>query len=184
MCNIIGLTNYKPPKKEYLTFESVKDRKNFIKDMATVRIAISLLDVSLQGDSFNGEIKSFHPNKDRKEIKKANDYLSGLKNIFHKIHSNMSPKDINTAIYVSENIFKEMVKISLNYTNISLAHVALYMTMLRINRKDRFELIEPIIRTWGIKRVIKIFEENNITPNGKEEEMAKELLLKIESSYK
>lgn len=184
MCNIIGLANYKPPKKEYLQFKSVKDRKNFIKDMATVRIAISLLDVSLQGDSFNGEIKTFHLNKDRKELKKANEYLTGLKNMFHKIYADMCQKDINTAIYVSENIFKEMVKISIDYTNISLAHVALYLTILRIDRKNAFILLQPILRNWGIKRVIKIFEENNITPNGKEEDMAKKLLEKIESSYK
>lgn len=184
MCNIIGLANYKPPKKEYLQFKSVKDRKNFIKDMATVRIAISIMDVSLQGDDFNGEIITFHANKDRKEIKKANEYLTALKNMFHKIHQDMSPKDINTAIYVSENIFKEMVKISLNYSKISLAHVALYLTTLKLNRKDAFVLLEPFTRTWGIKRVIKIFEENGITANGQEEEMAKKLLEKIESSYK
>lgn len=184
MSNIIGLVDYKPPKKEYLQFKNVKDRKNFIKDMATVRIAISMMDVSLQGDSFNGEIKTLHINKDRKEIKKANEYLMALKNMFHKRHQDMSPKDINTAIYVSENIFKEMVKISLNYSKISLAHVALYLTILKLNRKDAFVLLEPFTRIWGIKRVIKIFEENGITANGQEEEMAKKLLEKIELSYK
>ena len=184
MCNIIGLVNYVPPKKEYLQFKNVKDRKNFIKDMATVRIAITMIDVSLEGNDFNGEIKTFHINKNRKEIKKANEYLMYLKNMFHKIHQNMSPKDINTAIHVSENIFKEMVNIGLNYSNISLAHVALYLTTLKLNRKDAFVLLEPITRIWGIKRVIKIFEENGITANGQEEKMAKELLEKIESSYK
>ena len=184
MCNIVGLVSYIPPKKEYLQFKCVKDRKNFIKDMATIRIAISMLDVSLQGDTFNGEIKTFHINKDRKEIKKANEYLSSLKNMFYKIHSDMTQKDINTAIHVSENIFKEMVKISVDYSNISLAHVALYLTILKLNRKNAFVLLEPIKRTWGIKRVIRIFEENGITTNGKEEEMAKKLLEKIESSYK
>lgn len=184
MSNIIGLANYIPPKKEYLQFKNVKDRKNFIKDMATVRIAISMMDVSLQGDSFNGEIKTLHINKDRKEIKKANEYLTALKNMFHKIHQDMSPKDINTAIYVSENIFKEMVKISLNYSKISLAHVALYLTTLKLNRKDAFVLLEPFTRIWGIKRVIKIFEKNGITANGEEEEMAKKLLEKIELIYK
>lgn len=184
MCNIIGLANYKPPKKEYLQFATVKDRKNFIKDMATIRIAISMLDVSLQGDDFNGEIKTFHANKDRKEIKKANEYLMALKNMFKNIHQEMSPKDVNTAIYVSENIFKEMVKISVSYSKISLAHVALYLTMFKINRKDAFLMLQPITRTWGIKRVIKIFEENGITASGQEEEMAKKLLEKIELSYK
>lgn len=184
MCNIIGLTNYRPPKKEYLTYTSVKDRKNFIKDMATIRIAISLFDVSLQGDSFNGEIKTFHVNKDRKEIKKATEYLDSLKSTFHKIHSDMCQKDINTAIHVSEKIFKEMVKISLEYYNVSLAHVALYLTISRIKRKEPFILLKPILRNWGIKRVIKVFEDSGITPNGKEEEMTKKLLEKIELSYK
>lgn len=77
-----------------------------------------------------------------------------------------------------------MVKISLNYSNISLVHVGLYLTTLKLNRKNAFVLLQPITRTWGIKRVIKIFEENGITANGQEEEMAKELLEKIESSYK
>ena len=45
MSNIIGLVNYVPPKKEYLYFETVKARKKFIKDIATIRIAISILDV-------------------------------------------------------------------------------------------------------------------------------------------
>lgn len=182
--NVIGLANYTPPKKEYLEFANVKDKKNFIKDMATIRIAISMLDVSLEGNDFNGEIRTFHANKNRKEIKKANEYLNGLKNMFYNIHLQMNQKDINTAIYVSENIFKEMVKISLEYTNISLAHVALYLTILRIDRKNAFVLLQPIIRTWGIKRVIKIFEENKITPSGQEEDMAKKLLEKIELSYK
>lgn len=184
MCNVIGLANYKPPKKEYLQFKCVKDRKNFIKDMATVRIAISMLDVSLEGNDFNGEIKTFHINKNRKEIKKANEYLMALKNMFHNIHKDMSQKDINTAIYVSENIYGKLANIGLNYSNISLAHVALYLTTLKLNRKDAFILLQPITREWGIKRVIKIFEENGITTNGQEEEMAKELLEKIESSYK
>lgn len=184
MCNVIGSLNYKPPKKEYLEFASVKSRKNFIKDMATIRIAISMLDVSLQGDDFNGELRTFHANKDRKEIKKANEYLTALKNMFHNIHSDMSPKDINTAIYVSESIFKEMVKISVGYSNISLAHVALHLVMLKLHRKNAFLLLQSITRLWGIKRVIKIFEENGITTTGDEEEMARKLLEKIELSYK
>ena len=184
MDNIIGSINYKPPKKEYLQFATVKSRKNFIKDMATVRIAISMLDVSLEGNDFNGALKTFHVNKDRKEIKKANEYLTALKNMFHKIHSDMSQKDINTAIHVSESIFKEMVKVSVGYSNISLAHVALHLVMLKLDRKNAFVLLQPITRLWGIKRVVKIFEDNGITTTGDEEEMAKKLLEKIELSYK
>ena len=140
--------------------------------------------LSLQGEDFSGAIKSFHANKDRKEIKKANEYLTGLKDIVQKIHQDMSPKDINTAIYVSEKIFKDLVKISHSYTEISLAHLALYLVTLKLNRKDGFVLLEPFIRIWGVKRVVKIFEENGIKATGQEEEMAKKLLEKIELSYK
>lgn len=184
MCNIIGLKNYTPPKKEFLEFDNVKDRKNFIKDIATVRIAISLLDVSLQGNDFDGEIKTLHLNKNRKDIKKANEYLDSLKNMFYNVHSQLKQKDINTAIYVSENIFKEMVRLSANYTNISLAHVAMYMLDFKINRKEMFVIFQPLFRLWGIKRVIKVFENNNITTTGQEQDMAKKLVEKIELTYK
>lgn len=176
--------NYTPPKIEKISFGSVKDRKNFITDIATLRIAISLIDVSLQGDDFNGEIKTFHKNKNRKELKEANEYLDKLKELLFNIHEETSLKDIKTTIWVSEQMFQDMVSISDQYTNISLAHVAMYLVKHKLDRKGAFKILEVFNRTWGIKRVIRIFENNGITANGKEEEMAIKLCDKIKSIYR
>jgi hypothetical protein len=165
--------------KDYLVFTKVKDRKLFIRDMAVLRIAISLIDVQMQGDDFQGEIKVLHKNKNRKEIKKAESYLETLKEIANSLNK-ASDLRTNEAIWgISKKIFAYLVPISEKYNNISMTHLALYLASKRFNRPGVLDRLKIFSKTWGIKRITKILEENGIKSNGDEEKLADELLEKI-----
>lgn len=167
--------------KHFLTFNKVKERKLFLRDMATLRIAISILETSIVGYECEEDIQLLHKNKQRKELKIATKYLNVLKKETLLIHGMLSQKDINAIIAISEKIFTHLVKIEKKLKliqfnkKISLPHIVFFLLNERFDRENIFPKLKMFVKTWGVKRIIKIFEQNNIKHNDYEKIFAKEL---------
>lgn len=177
----IGHIDYKA-KKELISFTKTKDRKLFIRDVAILRIAIAMIETALVGEDFSGELKVLHKNKNRKEIKKANAYLDGLKKVLDKVHEKSSTKDIKAVFEISTKMFPTFINIATKYKGqVSLSHISLYLVQLRLNRENVHPSIVTINRTWGIARVTKLLEESGLYPSDIEKQIAKELNEKLKS---
>lgn len=163
-----------------ITFNKVKDRKMFLRDLVVLRISLSMMDVSIQTKSDLDGIKILHANKQRKERKQASFYMDKLIEFMKDIQMRVELRDIHAMIGLCDKAFPKLVKIlELEKKEVSLSHIAFYMVKGRLSRENIYPDFKFLLKAWGLKRVINVFEKNGITSNGSELELANKINLII-----
>lgn len=145
-----------------LVFKNKKMEENFIKDMACLRFCIAMTCLSLEGDSYGGDIKIPDLATNNRDIKKTQEYNNDLKNIADDIGDRLSYQLNQSIMNLSSSFFPTMVKILGKHTDVSMVHVCGFMIEKMYNRTDVYFKLQKVGKVWGIKRIIKVFEKHGI----------------------